>query len=155
MTDMFAKVKNNDLKSFKKFLDDGGDGIWDYVNDIEYSFGIKPLVYKSDTSDGLVKLNPSYMSTVFQNGLNTSSFMSMGSGMSTFQEMIEDRKLMETSTEVVQGRWPEKYDEAVIVLSRHGKISDYTLYSLGVLDPKKMEDMTKQALNGEDVDGAR
>ncbi|MDO4400563.1 MAG: ABC transporter ATP-binding protein/permease [Coriobacteriia bacterium] len=152
MTDMFAKVKNNDLVTFKKFLDDGGDGIWEYVNDIEYSFGIKPLVYKSNTKKGLVKLNPSYMSSVFQNGLNTSSLMSMGNGMSTFQEMVEDRKLLETSTEIVQGRWPEKYDEAVVVLSRHGKISDYTLYSLGVLDPKKMEDMTKQALNGEDVD---
>ena len=152
MTDMFAKVKNNDLKSFKKFLDEGGNGIWDYVNDIEYEYGIQPLVYKADTSDGLVKLNPAYMNSVFSNGLNTSSFMSLGGGMSPFQQMLEDRKLMESQIEVVEGRWPEKYDEAVLVLSRRGKVSDYTLYSLGVMDPKKMEEMTKQALNGEDVE---
>ncbi|MDO4890435.1 MAG: ABC transporter ATP-binding protein/permease [Coriobacteriaceae bacterium] len=151
MTDMFAKVKNNDLKAFKKWIDDGGDGIWEYVNDIEYDYGITPIVYKSDTSK-LVKLNPSYMSSVFSNGLNTSSLMSMSGGFSAFQEMLEDRNLVESQMEVVKGRWPEKYDEAVVVLSRRGKISDYSLYSLGVLDPKKMEDMTKQALNGEDVD---
>ena len=151
MTDMFAKVKNNDLKSFKAFLDKGGDGIWDYVNDIEYTYGIEPLVYKADTSK-VVKLNPSYMSSVFSNGLNTSSFMSMGNSMTSFQQMLEDRKLVESQMEVVKGRWPEKYDEAVLVLSRRGKISDYTLYSLGLLDPKKMEEMTKDALNGEDVE---
>jgi len=151
MTDMFAKVKNNDLKAFKKWIDSGGDGIWEYVNDIEYDYGITPIVYKSDTSK-LVKLNPSYMSSVFSNGLNTSSLMSVSGGFSAFQEMLEDRNLVESQMEVVKGRWPEKYDEAVVVLSRRGKISDYSLYSLGVLDPKKMEDMTKQALNGEDVD---
>ena len=151
MTDMFAKVKNNDLKSFKKWIDDGGDGICEYVNDIEYDYGITPIVYKSDTSK-LVKLNPSYMSSVFSNGLNTSSLMSVSGGFTAFQEMLEDRSLVESQMEVVKGRWPQKYDEAVVVLSRRGKISDYSLYSLGVLDPKKMEDMTKQALNGEEVD---
>ncbi len=151
MTDMFAKVKNNDLKSFKEFLDNGGDGIWDYVNDIEYDYGITPLVYKADTSDGVVQLNPSYMSNVFSNGLNSSSLLSSGSGMESFQQMLEDQGLIESQMEVVEGRWPESYDEGVLVLSKSGKISDYTLYSLGVLDTDKMEDMTKQALNGEEV----
>ena len=152
MTDMFAKVKNNDLKSFKAFIDDGGDGIWDYVNDIEYDYGIKPIIYKADTSKGVVKLNPSYMTNLVSNGLNTSSFVSMGSGMSSFQQMLENRRLFEPQMEVIEGRWPKKFDEAVIVLSRRGKISDYTLYALGLMDSKKMEEMTKQALNGEDVD---
>ncbi|MDO4532155.1 MAG: ATP-binding cassette domain-containing protein [Coriobacteriia bacterium] len=153
MTDMFAKVKNNDLKSFKAFIDDGGDGIWDYVNDIEYSYGVEPIIYKADTSKGVVKLNPSYMTNLMNGGLSTSSFASFGtSGASSFQQMLEDKRLFEPQMEVVEGRWPKKFDEAVIVLSRRGKISDYTLYALGLMDSKKMEEMTKQALNGEDVD---
>lgn len=151
MTDMFAKVKNNDLKSFKGFLDSGGNGIWDYVNDIEYDYGVTPLVYKADASDGVVRLNPSYMSSVFTTGLNSSSLLSSGSGMESFQQILEDQGLVESQMEVVNGRWPQSYDEGVLILSKSGKISDYTLYSLGVLDTDKMEDMTKQALNGEEV----
>ena len=52
MTDMFAQVKNNDLKAFKAFLESGTSGIEPYVNSVQYSYGLSPQIYKSDTSDG-------------------------------------------------------------------------------------------------------
>ena len=151
MTDMFAKVKNNDLSAFKEYLESDESGIEPYVNTIQCQYGIEPRVYASDTSEDVVQLSPSSMSAVFQNGINTSSFTSGSMSMSSFSEMLDDRDILEDQMEVVMGRWPESYDEVLFVLSPTGAVSDYTLYSLGVYDPKVMEEMTKQALNGEEV----
>ena len=45
MTDMFAQVKNNDLKSFKSMLESDSLGISPYINTVQYSYGITPQVY--------------------------------------------------------------------------------------------------------------
>ena len=151
MSDMFARVKNNDLVRFKSFLEGGESGIEPYVSTIQYTYGITPLVYASDTSSGVVRLNPSKMSQTMTNGVVGSSFVG-GMTAGSFQELLDDPFLLEQQTELVKGRWPEAYDECVLVTSRGGWISDYTLYSLGVHDTKVMEDMMTQALNGDEVD---
>ena len=151
MSDMFANVKNNDLRTFKAFLESGTSGIEPYVNSIQYSYGLNPLVYKADTSKGIVRLNPSRMGQTLTNGLSGSALLG-GSSMSSFTELLDDRKLLEQSLELTEGRWPEAYDECVLVTSRSGAISDYTLYSLGVYDTKVMDDMTTKILAGEEVE---
>ncbi|MBR2682263.1 MAG: hypothetical protein IKE22_03245, partial [Atopobiaceae bacterium] len=151
MSDMFARVKNNDLARFKTFLDGGTSGIEDYVTTIQYSYGITPLVYSSDTSSGVVRLNPSKVSQTMTNGMVGSSFVG-GATAGSFQELLADQGMLEQQAEMVIGRWPKTYDEYVLVTSRGGWLSDYTLYSLGVHDTNVMEDMMTQALNGEDVE---
>ncbi|MBQ9006411.1 MAG: hypothetical protein IJ092_08565, partial [Atopobiaceae bacterium] len=151
MSDMFARVKNNDLVRFKAFLEGGESGIEPYVSTIQYTYGVTPLVYASDTSSGVVRLNPSKMSQTMTNGVVGSSFVG-GMTAGSFQELLDDPFLLDQQTELVKGKWPEAYDECVLVTSRGGWISDYTLYSLGVHDTKVMEDMMTQALNGDEVD---
>ena len=150
VSDMFAQVKNNDLRAFRTFLQSGTSGVDPYVNSIQYSYGLNPLVYKSDTSKAVVRLNPSRISSTMSSGFSGSAFLG-GSSMSSFNELLDDRRLLEQSLELVEGRWPEEYDECVVVLGRHGGITDYTLYSLGVYDIKVMEDMMTKALAGEEV----
>ena len=150
MADMFAKVKNNDLKAFRAFLESGESGMEPYVNSIQYSYGLQPQVYKADTSKSVVRLNPSRMGQTLTNGLSGSAFLG-GSSMSSFTELVDDQKLLDQSLELVEGRWPEAYDECVFILNRRGGVTDYTLYSLGVYDTKVMDEMTTKALNGEEV----
>ena len=151
VADMFAQVKNNDLKAFKAFLESGESGIEPYINSIQYSYGLKPQIYKSDTSKGVARLNPSRMSQTLSSGVSGSAFMG-GQSMSSFNELLDDDKILHQSLEIVEGRWPEAYDECVFVLGYNGGITDYTLYSLGVYDTKVMDDMTTKALNGETVE---
>ncbi len=150
MSDMFARVKNNDLARFKAFLETGDSGIEPYVNTIQYTYGVTPLIYASDTSNGVVRLNPSKMSQTMTNGVMGSSFVG-GMTAGAFQELLADQHLLDQQAVVEVGRWPEAYDECVLVTTRGGWLSDYTLYSLGVHNTKDMEDMLSQALNGEDV----
>ena len=48
---MFASVKSNDMTSLKKWLDAGGDGIYEDVNAIQYNYGVTPIVYRAGTGD--------------------------------------------------------------------------------------------------------
>ncbi|MBQ9021721.1 MAG: FtsX-like permease family protein, partial [Eggerthellaceae bacterium] len=151
MTQMFAQVKNNNLKTFKTFLDSDESGIAPYVHTIQYDYGIVPNIYKTDTSKGPVKLNPSSMGAALTGGVDASAFGISGTGSEVFNEMMDNRELLEGQMDVVAGRWPERYDECVLVLSSTGRIMDYTLYSIGYYDPSVMDKMTQDALDGKEV----
>lgn len=152
MSDMFAQVKNNDLTSFKQFLDSGDSGIEQYVSTITYDYGIVPQVYSADTSDGINKINPSSFASTFTNGMSGSAFSSNQSGMNSFTEMMENSDVLDSQMDVVAGRWPQNANEAVLVLAQDGSISDYTLYSLGVYDTDQMNAALTRAMNGEEAD---
>ena len=47
---------------------------------------------------------------------------------------------------------PEKYNEVVIVVNRNNRISDFTLYSLGLKDSAELEEMMEKAKKGEKIE---
>ena len=148
LKDMFASVKSNDMASFKAFLDEGGDGISSEVSAIQYDYGITPLVYRADTTDGAVQLSPNSMTTAMTGGASSAAMAGTGMGVTTsFNEMIDNRGLLDEQYDVVAGRWAESADECVLVLSSSGKISDYTLYSIGVLDPAELDNLVNSTMN--------
>ena len=149
LTDMFASVGTNDLSGLKDYLESGDAGIDGYVNAIQYDYGITPLVFSSDTSDGAVQLNPNALSTAMTGGASGTATAGMsGGGMSVFNEMIDDQELLDTQYDVVAGRWATEADECVLVLTQSGGISDYTLYGIGVLDPADLTKMVSSAMSG-------
>ncbi len=153
MTDMFAEVKTNDLRAFREFLQSGESGIDPFVNTIQYTYSVTPQIFKSDTSDGVVQLNPSSLMSRLSSGVMGSALTGTSSS-SSFTELLDDRDILDTQMEVVRGRWPEAYDECVLVLNSDGSISDYTLYALGFYDTDTMNEMADQALAGEEVTAA-
>lgn len=152
MSDMFAKVKTNNLRAFKDFLDNGDSGIDQYLNAIQYNYSITPQVYLPNTeNDEIKRINPSEMGGMFSNGLTGSALSVSSSGMNSFYELSDSSAVRDTQMELLEGHWPESANEAVLVLSGAGQISDYTLYSLGVYDPEEMTKMAKDALAGNEV----
>ncbi len=151
MSDILTDIKNNDLESFRAFLESGKSDVKDHVTAITYNYGITPQIYASDTSDGVKQLNPSTLQGIMSNGMSTMMMSGGGSGVG-FQEMLDDQDILDTQYDVVKGAWPQKYDECVLVLSSSGGISDYTLYSLGVLDPEELSRMLNSAIKSEKVD---
>ena len=55
MNTMISDVKNNNLKSFKKYIDDNKDEISTYASDIRYSYNVDINIYDTDTSDGVTQ----------------------------------------------------------------------------------------------------
>ena len=149
LTDMFASVGSNDLSGLKAYLETNPDDLDSYVNAIQYDYGLTPLVYKADTSDGAVQLNPNALATTMTGGASGTATAGMtGGGMSVFNEMIDDQALLESQYDVVAGRWATTADECVLVLTQSGLISDYTLYGIGVLDPADLTKMVTSAMSG-------
>lgn len=145
--DMFASVKSNDMKSFKAWLDAGGDGIDKEVNAIQYGYGVSPVVYRAGKGDEKpVRLVPNAMS----GGASSAATVSMESmGTSVFNEMIDDQSLLDSQYDVVAGHWPTSANEAVMVLSSRGTVGDYTLYSIGALDINELNDLVNSAMTAD------
>lgn len=152
MNTMLGEVKVNDMISFKDYIENGdGAKIKDYTSDIMYTYGITINAYKSDTEDGIYQVNPS---TVFDSiGFGSMSQMSsLGMTANTsdvWSEMISNQELLESQYDVVAGKWPESYDEVVMVVTADNEITDYELYALGLRDISELQEMMGAALKGE------
>ena len=153
VTDMFSKMDSNDLKSLKAYFDSGESGIEDYTNAVEYSYNVTPQIYRIN-GDQVRQVNPDHSFDALGFGSSSSSSSLMSSMMSTdvFYEMPENPSLYEGQYDVKAGRWPEKYNECVVVLTQGGSISDMMLYTLGLRDPLELDEMIQQFLNEESID---
>ncbi len=159
-------ITENNLTEFKKYLDDEGSEIHQYLgeNGIIYSYDVSFDVFTYDTDDVLVNTDGVVIesNTVTGSSSMMSSMMgSMGGLMSTdtgnFSEMLpgKDGALVSTAVtdgyEVVYGGWPESYDEVVLVLDSNNEISLTTLYELGMLPSSEYTELMEQLENSEEV----
>ena len=151
---VLGEVKINDMVSFRDYIENGdGHEMYDYTSDIKYTYGITINAYKEDTEE-LYRVNPS---TVFEKiGFGTMAEMS-SLGMTpvnsteVWSELLGNQELLENQYDIVAGKWPEKYDEVVLVVTDKNEITDYELYSLGIRDVKEMQDMMAAALKAESL----
>ncbi len=153
VTNMFSKMDSNDLESLKTYLDSGESGIDDYVNSIEYTYNVSPLIFL-DNKNGTRQVNPdrSFAALGLGSGQSTNSLMSMSMNTDVFYEMPSDEDLYKDQYDVMAGHWPEKYNECVLVLTSNGNISDLMLYTLGLRDGEELDRMVKQFAEEEDVE---
>ncbi len=152
MTDMFSTVNSNDLKSLKSYIESGESDIKKYTNAIEYSYSATPQIYRLD-GDDVHQVHPDSSFEALGLGSSTASNSMMSGMMSTdiFYEMPENKQLYEGQYDVKAGRWPEAYDECVVVLTSSGGISDFMLYSMGLRDQEELDNMIQQFIDEENV----
>lgn len=157
MEAMFAEIAANDLKTFKTFLESGESDIQSLVSDIKYSYSTPLTVYKADTSDGPYRVNPtavydsmglSHMTEMTQMYEN-----SMMSGIfSIWKELISKQEILDSQYDILAGRMPENTNEVVLIVNKYNQVTDYTLYSLGILDNSELTDAVQRTINGETVE---
>ncbi|MCD7737956.1 MAG: ATP-binding cassette domain-containing protein [Lachnospiraceae bacterium] len=157
LSSMFSSLSSNDIAALKTYLDSGESGIEDYVKGIEYIYDIEPQIYIAD-GDDYRQVNPNSLSSSSSSisaSSSVSSYMSLMtsyiSGMNVFYEMPENEELYINQYEVKAGRWPENYNECVLVLTSSGSVSDLMLYMLGLEDYSVLDDMINRYQDGEDV----
>ena len=148
LTKMLSNVKANDLKSFKKYLEKNYYKVNDDLSTVKYSYSIDPMIYTIDATNKLAKLNPSNLFSSIYNSNMLSSYSSFGS---IFSQMIDDKESLSEQYDVLAGKWPDKYDEMVIVLSEPNSISDLLVYSLGLRDNDELTEMVTKIMSGESV----
>lgn len=153
VTDMFSTLDSNDLESLKEYLDNGDSGIEQYANAVEYTYDVTPQIFRDD-GNSVHQVNPDSSFNALGFGAGTSSSSLMSSMMSTnvFYEMPKNESLYKNQYDVKAGRWPERYDECVLVLTASGGISDFHLYTLGLRDSMELDEMIQQFIEEEEVE---
>ena len=167
MDDMIStisnKVQNNNLAELKKYIEEGNNGISDNANAIKYNYNLKINLYKENTEDGIIRVNPSTtmnaigMGDMLEARENSSMSSMFSSSMSmsnadVWEEMLDNEDLLHSQYDLLAGAWPEEYNEVVLIVDENNQISDYTLYTLGLKYQKELEDKWKSAQKGETIE---
>ena len=147
---MFSGIKSNDLKSLKKYLDDNSSRLSGLTSAIEYNYPVTPQIYRLDADKGYRQIHPDQ--TLAALGVSYGSFSSYMVNSNIFTALPKEESLYKSQYELKLGRWPEKYNELVLVLPSSGSISDITLYSLGLKDAKELDEMIEKYSRGENVE---
>ena len=152
LTTMTKTIEKNDLKSFKDYIEKNKEEFNKYTTDVMYSYNVTLNLYKEDQNDYL-QVNPTKIFDAM--GMSTGGiseiYNSYLSNYDVFNEMIDNQELNEQQYELVDGKWPEKYNEVVITVDKNNQISDYTLYSIGVLDQKYLKEQFIKMTSGKEV----
>ena len=144
-------ARQNDLASFKKYLDDPDSEIQQYIgsNGIVYSYDVSFGVYSYDADGELVSSDADVSelsdavvtSSAPASGQNVSSYLgtTAASGANHFEQLMPGAdgaavsNIVTESYDLLCGVWPAAYDEAVLVLDSGNGLSAQTMYQLGFM----------------------
>ena len=149
MTDLLASVGTNDLAAFKKRVDSNIGSIGKWFNAYDYSYGLSVNIYSTDMQYGPLRVSPGSIMQSYMSGFQQSNFSMMNTDV--FFRMMDNEDLLKTQYKVLAGKWPEKYDELLLVLDSEDQMNDYMVYTLGLRDPQELKDMINDVIEGKDV----
>ncbi len=151
MESMSKEIKHNNMKDFKEYLENHKK-LSKYTSDIQYAYNVQLNLYKANT-DKIVRTNPTTVLDTL--GMGTSGMSSIYSTFlasnDVFFEMIDNQKLLEQQYNLVAGEWPKNYNEMVLIVGKNKTISDYTLYSLGILDQDELKQKFSDMTSGKEI----
>ena len=162
MSSWMSGVQENDLESFKKWLDDPATGMDRLVSGIQYEYTTPLTIYRTD-GGRIIQVNPS--TTMESTGMM--DMMNMGVSMSGIQEtmmntfmrrldvfepLLDNEELLRSQYTVLKGRMPENLYEVVLILNERNELSDYVLYSLGIKDQGELRGQFNELMAGNRIE---
>ncbi len=149
VSQILSTVRTNDLISLKTYFDNEKKEIYDLTNGIEYSYSIEPQIFRFEKNGEFRQINPN--NDFASMGLSSSSVFTSAYSMNVFFEMPENESLYINQYNVKAGRWPQNSNEAVLVLTSNGAVSDYIIYAFGLRDTAELDKMVRDFSNGIEV----
>ena len=146
ITQVMGQMGSNDLRSFKAHLEENYSQVAHTINYLDYSYGITPLIYAADTSNKITQVNPASLFADLTGSAALSAYMDTN----MFYELLDDRDLLAEQYQVLKGRWPEHYNEMVMVLGDPHMFTDYMAYTLGMRDSAELDSMIEQLMEGKE-----
>ena len=153
-----AQTRTNNLGEFKKYLEGKETDILDYTNAIQYTYGLTLNLYNiNPNSVSCVKVSPNQVMNNLGMGETNQMGTSFGMPMSMtsneiWEEMLDNEELLKSQYNVLSGKWPREFNEVVLIVDEDNRVSDYTLYSLGLLDPDDLIEKYNKLLKGQKIE---
>lgn len=143
MDSMMNQISANDLKSFKQALEEDGNEIAALCSEIRYSYPTEIGIYTTDLEGKPLQVNP--VSVLDNIGMGEIASRMNMNNISVCTEISDSENIRTRDYELLEGSWPENYNEVVLIVNENYAITDYTLYALGLLDPEALEDALTEA----------
>lgn len=163
---MVSEIKKNNLSEFKKHIDSGI--MEEYISAVAYSYAAKMQIYSYKANEA-IEGSPEKSQLVYPSTIISEAMSAMGGGVSeemismggggfeSWSEILEGRNgeiinpIIKDQYELVgeNSRYPENYNEVVIVVSKDNQISDLALYALGVKDIDYVKEFMSSIMMGE------
>lgn len=153
---MSTQASTNNLKAFKKYVEADKENFSNVSNAIQYKYNIDLNIYNNEAnSDSYVKSSPNQIMNNIGMGDMQQMETMYGGAMASheiWEEMLDNQELLESQYDIIAGKWPSKFNEVVLIVDQNNRISDYTLYSIGLLDPDELTNKYKALINGGKVE---
>ncbi len=156
MGDMFKtmaqEVKRNDMENFKKYVEDNKE-LNDLVIEIDYGYKVQLNLYK-DSQNEVIRVNPTTVLDTIGFGASgvSSLYSDFLTGYDVFYEMFDDEEMLHRQYNLEAGEWPDEYNEVVLEVGSNNEVSDYTLYSLGILSQDELKEQFNNMISGRKVE---
>lgn len=159
---MSDKMTNNNLAAFKEYLESADSKFQEHTKAIEYGYPLTLNVFNENGAAGLVQVSPNQLMKTLglQEAMDASSFMgssdsSMGMGNEVWAKLPSEKTMRDDEYKLVDGTWPKAYNEVVLAVDSNKEISDYTLYSLGLMDQEELAKNFKALQNKEEIEAGK
>lgn len=151
--DSISSSKTNNLAEFKKYLEsDQGEEFTSTAKAIEYSYGMDMTVFNANSEYGLVRVSPNELIDKLgfgQMGQVQSAFgVSSPMNQEIWTQMPDSQALREDNYQLIDGAWPKDESEILLAVDKNNEITDYALYSAGLLDQDELVKNYQNVLDG-------
>ncbi len=168
----------NDLKSFKKFLEQEvakeDSKLHSAVAGLQYSYNLDLLVYMKNPhpAEGESAIQPSDPAILVQKVVTRllkddmqsalgGYFNSLSNfSLNVWQELLPGlngepvNDVLKDQYDLVEGEWPDNYDEIVLVLNDNNELSDIALYTLGFIGDDYIQKIYDAIDNDKELDAS-
>ncbi len=144
-----AQSSSNNLRSFRKYIEDNKEEFNKLCNDVQYKYSTPLNIYRADTENGVIQVNPSTLMDSFAgNDMMATMEGFMGSTFSVWMELIGGEEVISNQYDVIYGRLPQNKNEVVLIVDGNNEINELVLYALGLKDQSEFTSNLMSALTG-------
>ena len=161
-----SAIQKNNMKDFKAFIEENPT-VSEKATAIAYTYDVDIPVF-TETPDGQI-MEVDFLK-MYSNALGVGDSSSLTSanpmasmqlsmmGLDVMSEMLASEDgtqvsdLIKNQYDVVYGKFPENYDEVVVVLTKNNELPDIIAYAMGLKEPEEFSRILKSAMSGENIE---
>ncbi len=162
MMGSMTETETNNLRALKKHIASSKE-FDECTSAIRYTYDMGLNIYTKDPNGKIIPSDMTELMNQMSADMGMSDVKNPMMSMADFniwEEMLpgEDGSLVSDSVtdqyDLIYGKWPEKFNEAVLVVNDRRELSDYVLYSLGLKPYDEMVDIINASMRGEDIESS-
>ena len=153
LTTAYLNRQDCDLERFSAYLDSDESQIVQNSFDVQKRYNVPLNLFDSAGTQVLDQGNATILTRIdlqrtFGDQAAAAIEEAMPSGDSLVREVVYNEQTGASPYEVLAGRMPQAADEAVVIASKQGTVSDYFVYALGIGDTAGLEAAARSMQDG-------